>query len=132
MPTLSKNLHLAVSAIIIIMIALTYGLFPAITLPRIFNFKAETTDLKEVLRATMCLYLSMATLWLTGIFKKHFWRTATISNVIFMTGLAVGRVISLFIDGIPSTAFLVGLVAEVTLALWGLRNLNKYEVIRNY
>jgi Domain of unknown function (DUF4345) len=127
MPTNSKNLHLLISTIIITIIALTYGLLPATTLPLIFDFKVESTDLKEVFRATMGLYIGMAGLWLTGIIKSLLWRSATIANVCFMSGLATGRVISLLIDGIPSISFLIGLALELTLAIWGLRNLNKYQ-----
>ena len=129
MPNNSKNLHLLISTIAITIIALTYGLLPVTTLPLIFDFKVESTDLKEMFRATMGLYIGMAGLWLTGIVRPFFWKAATISNVFFMTGLAVGRLISLFMDGIPSKAFLVGLAIEATLALWGLRNLTKYQTM---
>ena len=110
-------------------VSLTYGLVPATTLPLLFDFKVESTDLKQVFRATMGLYIGMSALWLTGIAKPLFWRTATISNIFFMIGLAVGRLISLFMDGFNSKIFLVGLALEATLALWGLRNLNKYQAI---
>jgi hypothetical protein len=79
--------------------------------------------LKQVFRAMMGLYLGMVVFWLIGIFKPFYWRTATISNVFFMIGLALGRIISLIIDGIPSITFLIGLALELTLALWGMRNL---------
>jgi len=125
--TSKKNLHLAISIIIITIISLTYGLFPNIILPNLFDFKVESTDLKQVFRAMMGLYLGMVILWVTGIFKPLYWRTATISNVFFMVGLASGRIISLMIDGVPSISFLVGLGLELTLAFWGITNLNKYR-----
>jgi hypothetical protein len=74
----------------------------------------------------MGLYLGMVAFWVIGIFKPSYWRSATISNVIFMIGLALGRIISLIIDGIPSITFSIGLALELTLALWGIKNLNKY------
>ena len=74
----------------------------------------------------MGLYLGMVVLWLIGIFKPAYWRIATISNVLFMSGLALGRIISLVVDGIPSIAFSIGLALELILALWGIKNLNKY------
>lgn len=79
----------------------------------------------------MGLYLGMAVLCVVGIFKSRQWRTATISNVFFMIGLALGRIISLVIDGIPSIYFLAGLVLELLLALWGIINLNKYHTPLN-
>ena len=63
MVTNSKNLHLLISAIVITIVALTYGLSPASNLPLIFDFKVESTDLKGVFRATMGLYLGMSGLW---------------------------------------------------------------------
>ena len=75
----------------------------------------------------MGLYVGMVVLWMIGIFNPLYWRTATISNVFFMFGLASGRIISLVLDGIPSVYFSVGLILELTLALWGILNLNKYR-----
>jgi len=121
----SKNLHLTVSAIIITIISLTYGLFPDNVLSKIFDFKVGSNDLKQVFRATMGLYLGMVILWVTGIFKPDYWRTATIANVFFMLGLATGRIISLITDGTPSISFSVGLALELTLGLWGIINLKK-------
>jgi thiol:disulfide interchange protein len=121
-------LHLAISAIIISFVSFAYGLFPRDILPKFFDFKVESTDLKQVFRAMMGLYLGMVALWLIGIFKPYYWRMATISNVLFMIGLALGRIISLIMDGMPSIMFLIGLALELTLALWGIKNLNKYRV----
>ena len=122
-----KNLHLTISAIILTSVSLAYGLSPRNILPGFFDFKVETIDLTHTFRATMGLYLGMAGLCVVGVFKPGQWRTATISNVFFMIGLALGRTISLVIDGIPSIYFLVGLVLELLLALWGIINLNNYQ-----
>ncbi|MFT3676804.1 MAG: DUF4345 domain-containing protein [Chitinophagaceae bacterium] len=122
-----KNLHLTISAILITIISLAYGLFPNSILPKLFDFNVGSTDLKNVFRATMGLYLGMVVLWVIGILKPLHWKIATTSNVFFMIGLAAGRIISLVIDGLPSVLFSVGLVAELILALWGIRNLNKYK-----
>jgi uncharacterized protein YacL len=122
-----KNLHLLISAIIITIIALTYGLFPNSMLPKLFDFNVESIDLKQAFRATMGLYIGMVILWVIGIFKPHHWRIATISNVLFMIGLAAGRIISFVADGIPSIMFSIGLALELTLALWGIKNLTKYR-----
>ena len=71
----------------------------------------------------MGLYVGFATYWIIGIFKCDHWRNATLSSVIFMGGLAFGRMVSILIDGVPSVAFLVGTVAEIVLMLWGIHNL---------
>ena len=122
-----KNLHLTISAIIITVVSLAYGLFPDNILPRIFDFTIVSTDLKQVFRSTMGLYLGMVLLWVIGIFKSVHWRTATITNVVFMFGLSAGRIISLVIDGIPSISFSIGLALELILGFWGIINLKKYK-----
>jgi len=126
-----KNLHLIISAIIITIVSLVYGLSPNNILPKFFNIEVESIDLKHSFRATMGLYFGMIVLWIIGIFRPRQWRTATMSNVFFMIGLAFGRTISLVLDGIPSIYFSVGLILELTLALWGIINLNKYQLTLN-
>ena len=125
--TKPKNLHLTVSAILIIVIALGYGLFPNEVLSRLFSFPVDSTDLKQVFRATMGLYLAMTAFWIIGIHNPAYWRSATITNVLFMSGLAAGRIVSLIADGVPSTLFLTGLVLELILACWGIWNLKKIQ-----
>lgn len=122
-----KNLQLTISVIFIIPIALVYGLYPNITLSKLFDFKVETINLTNIFRAMMGLYLVMSTIWIIGIFKSKFWVTATFTNIVFMGGLAFGRLLSLALDGLPSIYFLMGLVLELVLAFWGLVNLRKYR-----
>ena len=117
--------------IILTIVALAYGLSPKNVLPKFFDFHVESVDLKQTFRATMGLYLGMVALSVIGIFNPRHWRTATISTVFFMLGLAVGRIISLASDGIPSIYFSVGLVLELILAFWGIINLNKYKLTSN-
>ncbi len=118
-----KNLHLVISIVIIVPVALTYGLMPSGFLENIFNFKYENTELAGIFRALMGLYIAMAIFWMLGIYKPKFWEAATLSNVLFMCGLAVGRFVSIFLDGMPSPVFLAGLIVEILLAAWGVFNL---------
>lgn len=122
-----KNYHLAISVIILLPIAITYGIAPNFTLPYFFDFKIETTDLKNIFRAIMGLYLSMIILWIIGIFKRHYWLMATVTNVLFMSGLGLGRLISLALDGTPSLKSFIGMLLEFLLAAWGIYNLNHYK-----
>lgn len=122
-----KNIHLLLSAVIIIIAGLVYGVSPDKTLPGLFDFRVETTDLKNVFRAIMGLYLGMAAIWIIGIIKPGLWFTATLMNVIFMGGLAIGRLISLLTDGWPSVYFIAGLLAELLLAFWGVLNLTNFK-----
>jgi hypothetical protein len=121
-----KNLHLIVSVILIIPIALVYGLYPNVCMPILFNFKVETINLTSVFRAMMGLYIGVSIIWVVGIAKPKFWFSATLTNIFFMGGLSLGRLLSLAWDGVPSIYFLIGLALELTLACWGLTNLKKY------
>lgn len=101
-----KNLHLIISIILIIPIALIYGLYPKIILSKLFDIKVETINLTNIFRAMMGLYLGISTIWIIGIIKPKFWVTATLTNIVFMGGLAAGRLLSLALDGLPSIDFL--------------------------
>lgn len=118
-----KHLHLCISALAVIMIGLFYGLTPPKFLALLFDYQVATIDLHHVFKAIMGLYLAIATYWCIGIYKTAHWRNATITNIVFMGGLSFGRIISLAIDGLPSSAFLIGLVTELLFMSWGMYNL---------
>ncbi|OEK00720.1 hypothetical protein BFP97_03995 [Roseivirga sp. 4D4] len=122
-----KNLHLLVSLTIVVPFAFIYGLSPADTLPEYFDFNVETTDLKNVFRAIMGLYLGISFVWILGIIKPNLWKTATILHVVFMLGLALGRALSMLMDGIPSQAFVTGFILELVLGYYGLLQLKRIK-----
>ena len=47
-------------------------------------------------------------------------RAALLSEVVFMTGLALGRLLSLLVDGIPSLLLIIYLLLEVSFAAIGV------------
>ena len=112
---ISGKIHLIISVLIIIPAAVVYGFSPEGYF-NILDISPGTTDLKSVMRALMFLYLGMALIWILGIFKDKWWRAATLTNMIFMGGLGLGRLISLLVDGAPSALFQVGLIGELVLA----------------
>ncbi|NNK88586.1 MAG: DUF4345 domain-containing protein [Flavobacteriaceae bacterium] len=112
-----RNIHLILSVFIIIPAAFVYGFSPDGYF-NILEITPPTTDLKSVMRALMFLYLGMALIWILGIFKSRWWTTATLTNMIFMGGLGIGRSISILIDGMPSGLFQVGLIGELILAAY--------------
>jgi hypothetical protein len=122
-----KNLHLIISVLIVIPAALFYGLFPNETVPILFDFAVQSTDLKNVFRAILGLYLAFSTFWIMGILKPDFWKMATLSNFIFMIGLVSGRMLSMILDGIPSPAFSYGIIGELILAIFALYQYRKYK-----
>ena len=117
-----KKLHLLVSAFIVIIVALIYGGNPAKILPLIFDFEVENLELKNIFRAIMGLYLGFSFFWLFGVVKEGYRETATLTNVIFMGGLAVGRLASFVFDGV-SYQYISGLILELIFMFWGIYNL---------
>jgi len=124
---LLKNLHLIISVLIVVPVAFVYGIIPDKALPVFLDFKVETTDLNNVFRAIMGLYLAFSVLWILGVFKSNYWYAATLSNMLFMLGLACGRIVSLLLDGMPSLVFFVGTIDELILALYAFYQLKKIK-----
>lgn len=109
-----KNFHLTISVIIVIPIAIVYGFWPNL----MFNVNIDTVDEQSIFKAIMGFYLAVALMWTIGIFRPIYWKTATITNILFMFGLSIGRIISIIFDGIPSTIFIVGTIGELVLGLF--------------
>jgi hypothetical protein len=110
----TSNLHLTISIFIVINIAFIYGFKPDLW----FDVKVTTFDEFNIYKAIMGVYIAFSSLWIFGIINEKFWQTATISNFLFMFGLASGRIISIIFDGIPSTIFLLGTIGELTLGFY--------------
>ena len=114
--------YLLVSALGLLPIALSYGINPSGLLPQLMDLQPTGTNMVHVFRAIMGLYLGMVVLWLVGAWRGGvLLRTAVISEVVFMGGLAAGRLLSLSLDGRPSAIFLFYTGAELLLAIWGVR-----------
>jgi len=117
--------YLIFSAAGLFVIALSYGFAPAAVLPKVLDLTVEGTDQTHIFRAIMGLYLGMIALWIVGAFRPDFTRMAVVVEVIFMLGLACGRVLSIIVDGIPSTLLVVYMILEFMMGLWGILILKK-------
>lgn len=118
-----KNTHLIISSLVVFPVSLLYGFFPEI----FFKLSINTVDEKNILKAIMGIYISFAVLWILGIFKDRFWKIATVSNFIFMFGLAFGRIISMLFDGIPSLLLILGVFGELILGCYGVYAYSKFQ-----
>lgn len=116
-----KNLHLIISSTIVFPAAIIYGFQSDL----LFDAPINTLNHATIFKAIMGLYFGFGSLWIIGIFKENYWKTATISNMIFMLGLGFGRIISILTDGIPSTIFVLGLFGELILGFYALYTLKK-------
>lgn len=127
MSRLPKNLQLALSACIVIAMSLVYGAHPSVILPYIFGFEVQDLELKNIFRAIMGIYIAFGGYWIYGIINKNHWKSATIVNILFMGGLAGGRLVSTILDG-WSPQYGAGMIAEAVMMWWGLWNLRFYSV----
>jgi hypothetical protein len=108
------------TAIALIPIALSYGIVPEKTLTGLYGFPVEDINLSHIFRAQMGLLLGQAIFYFWGAFNPNLRRPALYALVIFMLGLAVGRVFSLIIDGIPEFGLIFSLIAEIIMGSIGL------------
>lgn len=117
----SEKLLLIIAAIGLIPIALGYGFMPEKTLTPLYGFSVENTNLKHIMRAVMGLYFGQIIIWFLGIRKNELRKPAMYCLVVFMLGLAGGRILSIILDGIPHWLLIVYLVLELTIGLTGLK-----------
>ena len=68
----------------------------------------------------MCLYLAASTFWAIAAFKPAWQRVAVIWAVFFVVSLAIGRAISLVVDGPASRLLDVYLGLEILGGLLGV------------
>ena len=116
---LQKALLLIV-AIGLIPIALSYGLIPEKSISYLFDISVSEINLIHILRAVMGLYLALILFWFIGAFKIQLRQTAIYSLIVFMFGLAAGRILSLILDGVPNWLLLVYLALELSFGILGL------------
>ena len=112
---------LIVSAIGLVPIALGYGLLPEKTLTPLYGFSVENVNLTHIMRAVMGLYIAQIIFWILGSTMAELRKPAMYSLIIFMFGLAAGRILSLVLDGISHWLLIIYLVLELTIGLIGLK-----------
>ena len=120
-----KHIHLIISLVIVIPTAIIYG-SPSI-LPKHLNIEVHTIDLANMLKAIMCFYLGASIVWILGIWKSKYWIIATQLNILFMITLAIGRVLSMFSDGLPTGGYIFGVIAEFSIALLSIYQFKRYQ-----
>jgi len=106
-------------------IALGYGALPTVSLDALFGITVETVNLTHIMRAIMGLYIGMVVLWVWGAFSTSMERPALVACAVFMLGLAAGRILSLFVDGMPHWLLVVYAILEVVLGVSAIVLLRK-------
>jgi hypothetical protein len=84
------------------------------------NVTVEGTDQTHIFRALGCLYLGMSTFCIIAAFTPEWRHVAVIWAVFFAYSLAIGRILSLIVDGMPSRILLLYLAVELAVGTCGL------------
>ena len=100
-------------------VALTYGVNPQVTLAYLYDIEVNSANLSNIFRAIMGLYIALNVFWIIGAFKKTLLLPAIWSLTIFMTGIGLGRLLSLILDGIPYPVFILYMLLEFVFAIIG-------------
>ena len=114
-----ESLCLLLIAPSVLAVSLSYGLYPEITLKYLYDIEVNSVNLSNIFRAIMGLYIALSMFWVVGAFKKSLRLAALWSMTVFMTGIALGRILSIIIDGFPYPIFLFYTVIEIFSALMG-------------
>src|SRR5262245_32852768 len=114
------KLFLLVAGVFLFPVALSYGVDPPATLPKFMNIAVEGTDQTHIFRALMGLYLGMVTFCIIAAFTPEWRRVAVIWAVFFAYSLAIGRILSLVLDGMPSPILLFYMAVELIVGTLGL------------
>ena len=115
-----RKAYLWVSAIGLIPIALSYGVVPELSLNWLFGISIELPNETHIFRGVMGLYLALVMLWILGATNERYERAAILSEIFFMSGLAVGRLLSVLVDGWPHWLLASYIVVEAILAVAGI------------
>ena len=122
-----RQIFLLIAAIGLVPIALSYGLIPQRSLSYLLDISVSDTNTIHIFRSVMGLYLALALFWIMGAFNIEIRQAAIYSLIVFMLGLAAGRVLSLVVDGIPDWLLMVYLVLELGFGFLGVFLLQKSD-----
>ena len=123
-----ENSHkslLIIAGVGLIPIALGYGFMPEKTLTPLYGFDTDNVNLKHIMRAVMGLYFGQIIFWFLGAYRAKLRMPAMYCLVVFMLGLAAGRVLSLIADGAAHWLLIVYLVLELTIGIIGASFIRK-------
>jgi hypothetical protein len=115
-----RKIYLWVSAIGLLPVGLSYGAFPEQSLSMLFDISVESTNHTHVFRGIMGLYLAMVAFWILGAMREKYERSAIQTEIVFMGGLAAGRVFSILVDGWPNLLLTGFALVEIGLVVAGV------------
>lgn len=123
---------LVFSSIILIVIAITFGGNPSSFVPRIYHTEPiEDINSIAIYRSVMGLIFGCCAFWIYAAFRGRFVLGALYSLMFIMFGLSLSRLLSMIIDGTPSTILIVYFAMEIATGLTVLYIIRSYEKVYN-
>jgi SNF family Na+-dependent transporter len=116
----AQRLFLLVFGVGLVPVALSYGAMPEHSLTRLYGLGELDVTTRHVFRAIMGLYLAMIVFWLAGALRPALRIPALWSAFVFVTGIALGRGLSIGVDGWPHPLMVLYLIVEIMLAATSL------------
>ena len=129
----AQRLFLLAMGLGLVPVALSYGAVPERSLPLLYGIREPDLPTQHVFRAVMGLYLGMICFWLAAVQRAQLRIPALWTVFVFVTGIALGRVLSLILDGWPGLLLIFYLLAEIVLAaltLWLLAHNRTGEALQ--
>jgi hypothetical protein len=114
-----KKAYLTMASVAVTIIALLYGISPAWYASTFLGIADLNLNVAHILRAVTGLYLALAAFWLYSAFNDKYRNTAVLTTILFAGGLAVGRCVSLIVDGQPAPVLLVYGAMEIAVVIAG-------------
>lgn len=122
-----RQIFLLIVAVGLLPITISYGLMPQKSMNYLFNLTVSDPNLIHIFRAIMGLYLALSIFWIIGVYKIQLRNAALYSLIVFMFGLAAGRILSLIIEGIPHWLLIVYLFLELSFGTIGVLMVKKTD-----
>jgi hypothetical protein len=119
-----KKYFLILASIMVSIIALLYGVCPSWFAKTFLGINELDINIAHILRAVMCLYIALGLFWIFSAFCDKYRNVAVLTTMIFSGGLVIGRIISYFVDGQPSTLLFTYMFLEfvlVPISYWVFR-----------
>ena len=119
-----KRVELIFFAVITIVIGLSYGVVPELSMERIYGITLSG-DLGYMMRTLCGLYFGLSAFWIWTAVTGQFLRGFTV-QLFYEIGLISGRFVSIMIDGVPSNfilhSYFYAEIAVLIMLVWLMRH----------
>jgi hypothetical protein len=119
-----KKHFLILSFVLVSGIALLYGASPEWFARTFLGVTELEASFAHILRAVTGLYLAFGLFWLCAAFSDRLRNVGVLTIIVFCAGLVIGRIISVFVDGMPAPLLQFYIAVELAVmpvAYWVYR-----------